>query len=303
MRETRWPTGVILAAVLLAGGVVAAPVPVEAQDRRPPEQPAARAVPRPAAQRARPARRPIPARPLFLGSRFHRPYPYFGYYGAFYGPYAGPYAGAYAGPYGYGPYAFQYYGAYDYTGSVRLEVEPRETEVYVDGYYTGIVDSYDGFLQRLRLPPGQHDIELYLEGYESLRHSLYLVPGETYRVRHLMQPLADGAPQPPRPEPVAAAAPAAGARTTSPVPLVHPVPGDRFGTLVVRIRPVDATVTVDGEAWVGHEGLGELVLDLGPGMHSLEVSREGHRTYRADVEVMPGAQTAVNVSLPRQEEP
>ena len=83
------------------------------------------------------------------------------------------------------------------------------------------------------------------------------------------------------------------------------MPGDQFGTLVVRIRPVDATVTVtvDGEAWVGHEGLGELVLDLGPGMHSLEVSREGHRTYRADVEVIPGAQTAVNVSLPRLEEP
>ena len=116
----------------------------------PPARPAGgtrRATPA-AAERARPARRPIPARPLFLGSRFYRPYPYFGYYGAFFGPYAGPYAGAYAGPYGYGPYAFQYYGAYDYTGSVRLEVEPRETEVYVDGYYTGIVDSYDGFLQR-----------------------------------------------------------------------------------------------------------------------------------------------------------
>ena len=291
MPDTRWPTSVILAAAVLVGGVVAAPTAVEAQDRRPPDQPAARAAPRPPGQRMRPARPVIPARPLFRGNRLYRPYPYLGFYDPFYGPYAGPY--------GYGPYLGPYYGPYDYSGSVRLEVDPQETEVFVDGYYTGIVDSYDGFLQRLRLPPGQHEVELYLEGYESLRHSLYLVPGETYRIRHVMQPLADGAPQPPRPEPVAP--PAGSGPGVSPAPFVHPAADDQFGTLVVRIRPVDASVTVDGEPWVGHEGFGELVLDLGAGMHSLEVSRDGHRTYRADVEVIPGAQTAVNVSLPRMD--
>ena len=72
--------------------------------------------------------------------------------------------------------------------------------------------------------------------------------------------------------------------------------------LVVRFRPLDAVLTVDGERWVGHEGLGELVLDLGAGVHDLEVARDGHRTYRADVEVLPGEQTVINVSLPRTEE-
>ena len=53
---------------------------------------------------------------------------------------------------------------------------------------------------------------------------------------------------------------------------------------------------------MGHEGIGELVLDLGAGIHDLEVARDGHRTYRADVEVLPGEQTVINVSLPRTEE-
>ena len=35
-------------------------------------------------------------------------------------------------------------------------------------YYAGIVDDFDGFFQRLTLPPGQHDITLYLEGYRTI---------------------------------------------------------------------------------------------------------------------------------------
>ena len=292
MRTTRSCTAMLATAVIF-GGIAIAPAPVAAQDRRPPE-PSTRAVPRPPAQRARPARAAVPARPLFVGGRFYRPYGlYAGFYDPFYGPY--PYS------YGYGPYFAPHYGGYGYSSAVRLEVDPEETEVYVGGYYTGVVDSYDGFLQRLRLPPGEHEIELYLEGYESIRQTLYLAPGETYRIRHEMQPLPAGTPQPPRPEPVAPPPTATGGPAISPVPLVQPATVAEFGTLLVRIRPLDSDVAVDGERWVGHEGIGELLLDLGAGLHVLEVSREGHRTYRADVEVIPGEQTVVNVSLPRTE--
>lgn len=282
----------ILVTAVTFGGVPGAPAAVEAQERRPPAPAAGRAVARPPGQAARPIRAPIPARPLVLGSRFYRPY---GLYAGFYDPFFGPYAF----PYGYAPHLASYYGGYAYSSAVRLDVEPEETEVYVDGYFTGIVDSYDGFLQRLRLPPGEHEIELYLEGYESIRQTLYLAPGETYRIRHEMQPLEDGAPQPSRPEPIAPPPTATG---PAPVPLVQPTSIDEFGTLVVRIRPLDAIVTVDGERWVGHEGLGELVLDLGAGIHEVEVARDGRRTYSAEVEVLPGEQTVLNVSLPRVQE-
>ena len=292
MKTTRCPAAVIVMAAVILGGVAATPAPTEAQKRRPPERSSGRAVGRPPGPGARPIRAVIPARPLVFGSHFYRPY---GLYAGFYDPFFGPYPF----PYGYAPHPASYYGGYAYSSALRLEVEPEETEVYVDGYFTGIVDSFDGFLQRLRLPPGEHEIELYLEGYESIRQTLYLAPGETYRIRHRMQPLPDGALQPPRPEPVA---PPPAAMGPAPTPLVQPTAVDAFGTLVVRIRPLDASVTVDGERWVGHEGLGELVLDLGAGIHGLEVARDGHRTYRADVEVLPGELTVVNVSLPRTEE-
>lgn len=287
----RLATPFLLAALVFAG-VMSSPARAEAQDRRPPAGSAGRGVARPPGPEARPIRAVIPARQLVVGSRFYRPY---GLYAGFYDPFFGPYAF----PYGYAPHLASYYGGYAYSSAVRLEVEPEETEVYVGGYYTGIVDSYDGFLQRLRLPPGEHEIELYLDGYESIRQTLYLAPGETYRIRHEMQPLQDGAPQPSRPEPIAPPPTAAG---PAPVPLVQPANRDEFGTLVVRVRPLDAVVTVDGERWVGHEDLGELVLDLGAGIHEVEVSRDGHRTYRAEVAVLPGEPTALNVSLPRTEE-
>ena len=292
MHTTRRLAAPILMAAMVFAGIMSGPAFAEAQDRRPPAGSAGRAVARPPDPGARPVRAVIPARALAFGSRFYHPYAlYAGFHDPFFGPYGLPYA--------YPTHLAAYYGGYAYSSAVRLDVEPEETEVYVDGYYTGIVDSYDGFLQRLRLPPGEHEIELYLEGYESIRQTLYLAPGETYRIRHEMQPLRDGAPQPSRPEP---APPPAAPTGPPPVPLVQPTSIDEFGTLVVRIRPLDAIVTVDGERWVGHEGLGELILDLGAGIHGLEVARDGHRTYRADVEVLAGEQTIVNVSLPRTEE-
>ena len=305
MRTTRRLTAVILAHAAIIAAAAAAAAAAEAQDRRPTDRSSGRAVARPAAGGAGPARAVIRARPLFGGVRFHRPYlgAYAGFHPFHHGPYLFPYGyGPYGyGPYGYGPWLAPAYGGYGYSSAVRLEVDPEETEVYVDGYYTGVVDSFDGFLQRLRLPPGEHEIELYLEGHESVRQTLYLAPGETYRIRHRMQPLPEGAPPPVRPEPPEPP-PSADAWAGSPAPLAHPAAGEEFGTLVVRVRPLDAVVTVDGERWVGHEGMGELVLDLGAGVHALEVSRTGHRTYAADVEVVPGERTVVNVGLPREDD-
>ena len=37
-----------------------------------------------------------------------------------------------------------------YDGSLRLKVKPREASVYVDGYFAGRVDDFDGMFQRLQ---------------------------------------------------------------------------------------------------------------------------------------------------------
>ena len=103
------------------------------------------------------------------------------------------------GPYGwYPPLAYAYGPAYS---SLRLQISPRETEVFVDGYYAGVVDDFDGFMQRLHVEPGEHTIQLYLNGHRTAEQKIYLQPGGTFRIRHTMEPLAAGETVPPRPAP------------------------------------------------------------------------------------------------------
>ena len=293
MRIVRQMMVATFAAAALTAPAAAFAAPEVQRDRA--VQRTQRAAPRPAARPPARAVRP-PARRVWVGGGFYRPY-YYGYYDPFWSPFYGPY--------GYGAWRHPYYqyGGYGASSAVRLQVTPPETEVFVDGYYVGLVDSFDGFFQRLRLPPGDHEVELYLAGHESVRRRLYLSPGETYRVRHEMAPLPPGAPEPTRPEPppspaappsIAGGTPAA-PPTAPGIAVADPV---GFGTLVVRVQPADATIAVDGERWTGHEAVGELVLDLGPGTHRLEVSRDGHRPYAVDVDIAPGEDTVINVSLP-----
>ena len=88
---------------------------------------------------------------------------------------------------------------------------PRETEVFVDGYFAGVVDDFDGFAQRLRLDPGEHEVTLFLEGHRPLTRKMLFTVGQTFKVQHEMEPLGAGEPAPQRPVPTAK--PPAPART------------------------------------------------------------------------------------------
>jgi hypothetical protein len=80
--------------------------------------------------------------------------------GGYYGGYYGGYSGAYDPWYGWFPtYAPASYGS-ENTGSLRLKVKPADAGVYVDGFYVGTVDDFDGVFQRLRLETGPHRIEI-----------------------------------------------------------------------------------------------------------------------------------------------
>ncbi|HET8648175.1 MAG TPA: PEGA domain-containing protein, partial [Vicinamibacteria bacterium] len=125
----------------------------------------------------------------------------FGPFGAFYG--WGPYA------FGYGPYAFArhgfapygFYGRVHDEASARVQVTPKQTEVYVDGYLAGVADDFDGTFQRLHLRPGGHEITLYLDGHRPVIQRLYFTPGKTQKIKLAMVPLAPGEGPVARPEP------------------------------------------------------------------------------------------------------
>jgi hypothetical protein len=86
-----------------------------------------------------------------------------------FGGYYGGYYGAYDPWYGWSPtYAPASYGGSDNTGSLRLKVKPEAASVYVDGFYVGIIDDFDGTFQRLHLDRGPHRIEMRQRNYAPL---------------------------------------------------------------------------------------------------------------------------------------
>ncbi len=68
-------------------------------------------------------------------------------------------------------------------GSVRLKVKPRDAEVWVDGYYAGSVDDFDGVLQALKLDAGGYHIEIRKAGYQTLTFDVRVQPQRTITFR------------------------------------------------------------------------------------------------------------------------
>jgi len=182
--------------------------------------------------------------------------------------------------------------------SIRLQVKPRDAVVFVDGYYAGVVDDFDGTFQRLHVDAGQHRIQLFLPGHRLYTQDLYLQPGNTFNLRHAMETLQAGEPEPERPSgspPVARVPPgpppasprnaaASGLSATS-----------GYGTLAVRVQPGDGVVLIDDERWNGSDEA--IQVQLTPGAHIVEVRKPGFRAYLTEVTVKAGETIRLNVAL------
>jgi hypothetical protein len=121
-------------------------------------------------------------------------YPAYRYYGGtrYYGyRYYDPY---FAGDFYWSNHAWRprtyYVGPnYDYDlGKLRLDIDQRDAEVYIDGYYAGVVDDFDGVLQGLRLEAGNYQVEVALPGWEPLRFDVHVSPGRTTTYRGSLVP-------------------------------------------------------------------------------------------------------------------
>jgi hypothetical protein len=223
--------------------------------------------------------------------------------GYFYDPFFGPYP--------WWPrtaYPYWYFPAYDYHAEVRLRLKPKEAEraaVYVDGFYAGIVDDFNGVFQSLAVTPGGHSIVLYLEGYRTVHHNLYLRPGSHFDLRETMLQLAPGiSSEPPDIAPPVPAPPAGTYRLpiTPPQP-VAPSEGAPaaysavgFGTLDLYVQPEGAQVSIDGQPWVSNEG-GHFMVQIPVGQHRIEVSKQGYRRFATTLEMGDGETKPLNVSL------
>jgi len=117
------------------------------------------------------------------------------YYGGFYPwGYGGfgfsSYWGGYYDPWYWGSYpTYQSSGYAGYEGSLRLKVKPVDAEVFVDGYYAGRVDEFDGVFQRLRIEVGPHRIEIRMDGYEPLAFEVRILPDHKTTYEGALAPL------------------------------------------------------------------------------------------------------------------
>lgn len=211
------------------------------------------------------------------------------------------------------------YPAYRYAApesDLRFNVKPKEASVYVDGYFAGKVEEFDGAFQRLHVTPGEHEIVVHLDGYRSLKQSLYLSPNATRRIEGALEKLGPGEANEPAPQPPPQLErrgeydrmppnPGPGPRRIPAPPREiperpQPVPESRFGTLSIRIQPSGATVFIDGERWSGPSGNDErLLVQVPEGKHRLEVERDGYERFVTEIDVKRTETTPVNISLTR----
>ena len=95
----------------------------------------------------------------------------------------GPYYDPFWGP--YYPYGMYSIGAVNPTTAVHVQGAPKQTEVYVDGYFAGTAGT-------IRTTPGGHAITLYLPGYRTVTQNVYVAPGASVKMQNTLARLAPG---------------------------------------------------------------------------------------------------------------
>jgi hypothetical protein len=288
----------VLLAVAAAGSADTAPQadrtpPTREPSRRPP--PERQAQPRTPAPRDRDAPRPPATAPrqrpvvvrgeVFVGGYFYDPV---------FGPY--PWWPRWHYPYWYAP-------VFDQRATLRVKATPDDAAVYVDGFYAGVVDDFDGVFQGLPLTPGGHVVLLYRPGLVTERHNLYLRPASTFTLRTALAPLRPGERSELPPAAIRVPAPPRPGSYRVPVPrwpesdaTAGRVDEATVGWLELEVHPSRATVTIDGEPWSTTDP-GRFRVDLPDGRHRVRVAAPGFTAADVEVAVVRGQTQALVVNL------
>jgi len=74
------------------------------------------------------------------------------------------------------------------SGGLRLQTGEKDAQVFVDGYYAGVVDDFDGPFQHVNLRPGPHHVEIRAFGFDPLGFDVYIVERHTTSYRGTLTP-------------------------------------------------------------------------------------------------------------------
>ena len=212
--------------------------------------------------------------------------------GYFYDPFFGPYPWWPRTQYPW------YMPIYDTQAYLKVDVEPEDAAVYIDGYYAGIADDFDGFFESLPLTPGGHTVVVYLNGYRSIKQSVHLSVGGTFKIKGTLEPLVAGEQQDPLPVAPSLPAPPAGSYRLPRPPAQRPANtiAVTFGELDLRIQPADVNLFIDGQRWLSSDP-NRFLLQLPVGKHKIEVTKSGYRAFETEVDVSAADSALLNISL------
>jgi hypothetical protein len=199
---------------------------------------------------------------------------------------------------------------YGVRASVRVLATPKEAAVYVDGFYAGIVDDFDGIFQSLPLPPGGHEITLYEPAYRTVSQRVYLSPGSTFKLHQTMERLPAGEmSEPPRVAPPVPSPPEGSFVPFRTPPRGQPGPPHQgpgvapqaagYGSVRLRVQPPGGEVIIDGDRWTSSQA-GQFVIQLAVGPHRIEVAMPGYQRFSTEIQVHEGETTPLNVALSRE---
>lgn len=174
----------------------------------------------------------------------------------------------------------RYYDSRAFTASLRINFQPTDANVYVDGGLAGRVADFDGIFQRLRLTAGNHVITISRPGFRPERHTVFVrrntsetITGRLERLGGrggIYDPWDDG-------------------RGTI----------GRNGSIAFQVLPSDAQVWVNGSRRSLIRRGNAYALDLQPGRHRIEVRRAGYQPYFRDVDIRSGATVSLNFTWRR----
>jgi hypothetical protein len=196
-------------------------------------------------------------------------------------------------------------------GAVDVNIKPSHAQVFVNGFYSGVIDDFDGFPRYLWLREGGYELAFYLQGYETMVHRVVVSRRKTLRLAGEMVPGKATRPTvPPWPSTQGADADAGALDQPelAPEELAPEESEERAAVEVdegsaARLRldvwPADAAVYLDGTFLGVGEELRALhaPLRLEAGQHEIEVVHPRYRTKKQQLTAAAGEELELVVEL------
>lgn len=159
-------------------------------------------------------------------------------------------------------------------GEVELEAASkieRDAGVWLDGQYIGFVDDLRG-RDRLVLVPGRHELLFKLVGYQDVRSSITVEPGQDTEYRVAMEPK----------------------------PGVTYPSKETTARLRIEVEPEDAAIFVN-QTFVGHVDRfdGRRGMRLAPGTYRFTVALPGYESFQTELTLRAEQTYEIKTELPR----